>query len=259
MGKLQEIVEKYSDHEILKADGFDDAVLGVDANGDTVRLIYSVKKCIEILIPQMNVSDDDLEEGESVLDKQCEMAREYFGFNVSGAYVGEKTPIWCDDDFGEYETEELKNKSVSDYVPYQKCPKCDGQGTVSKPPYIAGDVQQWTGTALGFVCDVCEGKKVIPMFSVESKAKDEFDIRGEKMANKMRKNSAQSIEISKIMDDESLSIEDKSIKWWELLTESQKENFVCYFFGLNKSISEINNEDVESIFKASQIILTNKN
>lgn len=24
-------------------------------------------------------------------------AVEYFEFNVSGSYVGEKTPIWCDD------------------------------------------------------------------------------------------------------------------------------------------------------------------
>jgi hypothetical protein len=28
-----------------------------------------------------------------------EEAIEYFEFNVRGAYVGEKTPIWCEDDF----------------------------------------------------------------------------------------------------------------------------------------------------------------
>jgi hypothetical protein len=26
-------------------------------------------------------------------------ALEYFDFNVSGAYMGEKTPIWCNDQF----------------------------------------------------------------------------------------------------------------------------------------------------------------
>ena len=29
-------------------------------------------------------------------------------------------------------------------VPYQLCPKCNGQGQVSKPPYIAGDVHEWS-------------------------------------------------------------------------------------------------------------------
>jgi len=30
-------------------------------------------------------------------DMTEEDALEYFYYNVSGAYVGEKTPIWCDD------------------------------------------------------------------------------------------------------------------------------------------------------------------
>lgn len=45
----------------------------------------------------------------------------------------------------------------------QKCPKCDGQGIVSKPPYIAGDVHQWSSTSASFMCDVCDGQKIIPM------------------------------------------------------------------------------------------------
>jgi len=44
---------------------------------------------------------------------------------------------------------------------YQKCPKCDGQGTVSKPPYIAGDVHEWVATATSWTCDVCNGAKVL--------------------------------------------------------------------------------------------------
>jgi hypothetical protein len=28
-----------------------------------------------------------------------EMALEYFDFNIYGAYVGDKTPIWCQDNF----------------------------------------------------------------------------------------------------------------------------------------------------------------
>ena len=79
---LQEIVEYNQDEEILKADGFDDAVIGIDEQ--SMRLVYSVKLCIEILIL----------EGMSMED-----AIEHFDFNVSGAYVGEKTPIWCHDMF----------------------------------------------------------------------------------------------------------------------------------------------------------------
>lgn len=79
---LDEILENYPDEEILIADGFDDAIIGIDIK--SMRLIYSVTKCIDILMIDMT---DYLE------------AFEYFEFNVSGAYVGEKTPIWCYDDF----------------------------------------------------------------------------------------------------------------------------------------------------------------
>jgi hypothetical protein len=77
---LEGIVEYFQDEEILKADGFDDAVIGIDTG--TMRLIYSVTRCVEILI----VGGMDMNE-----------SIEYFDFNVRGSYVGEKTPIWCDD------------------------------------------------------------------------------------------------------------------------------------------------------------------
>jgi len=78
---IDKIVEAYPDETFLKADGFDDAIIGVDEA--TMRLVYSESKCIDILNEDM-----DLEE-----------AIEHFEFNVKGAYVGEKTPIWCADIF----------------------------------------------------------------------------------------------------------------------------------------------------------------
>lgn len=78
---LEEIIERYQDEEFLIADGFDEAIIGVDNN--QMKLIYSVSKCIEILMRDMS----------------HEEAVEHFEFNVSGAYVGEKTPIYCYDDF----------------------------------------------------------------------------------------------------------------------------------------------------------------
>ena len=79
---MDEIFECYMDETFLKADGFDDAIIGVDEH--SMRLIYSVKKCIEILMSQGMDYEESLE---------------YFVFNVSGAYFGEKTPIWCQDNF----------------------------------------------------------------------------------------------------------------------------------------------------------------
>lgn len=78
---IQTILEQYTDEEFLIADGFDSAIIGVDES--SMRLIYSVEKCLQILCDDMTYED----------------AVEHFNFNVRGAYVGEKTPIWCSDDF----------------------------------------------------------------------------------------------------------------------------------------------------------------
>ena len=61
-------------------------------------------------------------------------------------------------------------KPVLAAVPYQLCPKCNGQGQVSKPPYIAGDVYEWSSSSCIFPCDVCNGSKIIPMFIVSQDA-----------------------------------------------------------------------------------------
>ncbi len=54
------------------------------------------------------------------------------------------------------------------YVPYQICPKCNGQGMVSKPPYIAGDVYEWSSSSVApFTCNVCNGAKIIPMHHIQ--------------------------------------------------------------------------------------------
>ncbi len=73
--KLESILENYPDETFLKADGFDDAIIGFDEH--SLRLIYSMSKCLDILMEDM--SDED--------------ALEHFYYNVSGAYVGEQTPI----------------------------------------------------------------------------------------------------------------------------------------------------------------------
>lgn len=78
---IQNILNHFSEESFLKADGLDEAILGVEQS--SMRLIYSVKKIIEILSQEMSTEE----------------AYEYFSFNIESAYVGEQTPIFCYDDF----------------------------------------------------------------------------------------------------------------------------------------------------------------
>lgn len=80
---MEKIMEAYPDDVFLKANGFDDAIIGVDES--SMRLIYSESKCIDILQEEHDMTLID--------------AIEYFDFNVKGSYVGDATPIWCSDIF----------------------------------------------------------------------------------------------------------------------------------------------------------------
>lgn len=44
-----------------------------------------------------------------------------------------------------------------------ECPVCHGQGTVSKPPYIAGDQQTWIASNAWdkFPCPACNGQGIV--------------------------------------------------------------------------------------------------
>jgi len=78
---MNKILEYFSELDLMTAEGFDDAILGLDYS--TNRVIYSLSRCREILMNQ-GISYDE--------------AIEYLDFNVVNSYLGEKTPIWCEDD-----------------------------------------------------------------------------------------------------------------------------------------------------------------
>jgi predicted glycosyltransferase involved in capsule biosynthesis len=78
---INEIIEVFYEENFLKLDGFDEALIGVDQN--QMKLIYSVSKCLKKLEKRMTKEE----------------AVEYFYFNLFNAYVGEKTPIFCFDNF----------------------------------------------------------------------------------------------------------------------------------------------------------------
>ena len=72
------ISEEYPD--LLKADGFDDAIIGVVERIGIQAICYDQEKVIDILIERDGM---DYEE-----------AIEYFEFNIAGAWVGESTPFF---------------------------------------------------------------------------------------------------------------------------------------------------------------------
>ena len=78
---LNNIVDRYTEEEILIADGLDKAIIGIDEY--SMRLIYSYTKIIQVLMEDMT----------------REEAEEWFGYNIQSAWFGEKTPIYCMDDF----------------------------------------------------------------------------------------------------------------------------------------------------------------
>ena len=74
-------LEAYDDPALLKADGFDDALLGVLVGAcRSPVLCYDYEKCIQILMRDSAMNRDD--------------AIEYFEFNTVSAYVGERTPLY---------------------------------------------------------------------------------------------------------------------------------------------------------------------
>ena len=75
---IQELVESY-DSEMLTADGFDDAIIGVSERfGWSPIVAYDKDKCIQVLMDRDGMDYED--------------AIEFFNFNVIGAWVGKGTP-----------------------------------------------------------------------------------------------------------------------------------------------------------------------
>ena len=75
---LLEILEVYQDEELLMVDGFDEAVIGVEAL--KMRLVYDINKMRTILVERDKMTFEE--------------AMDFLDHNVLGSYVGEQTPIY---------------------------------------------------------------------------------------------------------------------------------------------------------------------
>tara|TARA_R100000231_G_scaffold28905_1_gene25714 strand:+ start:935 stop:1156 length:222 start_codon:yes stop_codon:yes gene_type:complete len=70
--------------ETLKADGYDEAIMGYAGRcGMNDVLLYSTNKIIQILMERDGMTSEE--------------ALEYFYFNIKGSYMGEGTPLFFDD------------------------------------------------------------------------------------------------------------------------------------------------------------------
>jgi hypothetical protein len=81
---LREAVAEYSDNigegeEMLCADGFEAAILGVTESCEPV-VVYDWNECVRILQVRDEMTEED--------------AIEHMSFNVTGAYVGPRTPLF---------------------------------------------------------------------------------------------------------------------------------------------------------------------
>ncbi len=76
---MKKLLEKI-DPELLYADGFDDCILGMTFRDSTPVVLYSSSRIIQSL-------SKDMPEEEAI---------EYFEFNINGAYVGERTPMYVE-------------------------------------------------------------------------------------------------------------------------------------------------------------------
>ncbi len=72
--------------EALRADNFEDALIGIGTQFNMALAVYDWEECVELCIK------DGMEYDEAV---------EYMDFNVTGAYMGKGTPIFLTHKVGE--------------------------------------------------------------------------------------------------------------------------------------------------------------
>jgi uncharacterized protein YpmB len=78
MNKVKKLTELFPDEEFLIADGLDAAIVGVEAEGER-RVVYDYDKMIKVFMKEGMTEED---------------AMEHISYNVMGAYVGDKTPLF---------------------------------------------------------------------------------------------------------------------------------------------------------------------
>ena len=77
---IREELCEYHGDDLLFANGYDNAIIGVCGGHDSGRVAYSVAKMIEIAANDLSIDQDE--------------ALEWLEYNTFGAYIGNNTPIY---------------------------------------------------------------------------------------------------------------------------------------------------------------------
>ena len=64
------------------AEGFDDAIIGMECSGDIPRVVYSIQLMVHVLCERDSMTEEE--------------AVDFISYNVISSYVGEGTPIYVD-------------------------------------------------------------------------------------------------------------------------------------------------------------------
>ena len=80
--ELMEYIESNWPDSLL-ANGYNSAIIGIASGFDSGRVVYSVKKMVEVCMRELSVDIDE--------------AMEWLEYNTFGAFVGKYTPIYVDD------------------------------------------------------------------------------------------------------------------------------------------------------------------
>lgn len=78
----QTLLRDNPDIEIMLADGFDEAFIGVGYQFNKTIAVYDKQRCLQVLVDRDGMTHDE--------------ASEYFEYNVNGSYVGPLTPVFMD-------------------------------------------------------------------------------------------------------------------------------------------------------------------
>ena len=142
---LGDYIEVYGDIDnTLKADGFDDCIVGVDTKS---RLIYNADKIVDNLAKDMT----------------REEALEFFYYNIDGASMGEYTPVFM---FGMGELDIKKeNVCTCDVYGYMNCNVCNEIETKKECPHENIEYQpeeKDTNAAEYMYCEDCGEELPLP-------------------------------------------------------------------------------------------------
>ena len=85
---IELIKNNYPDQHIYILQNLDDAIIGYHVESN--RVIYSIKKIIELIYLQEICDDDTF---------TMEQAFDYFAYNIESNGCGEYSPLLCNDNF----------------------------------------------------------------------------------------------------------------------------------------------------------------